>query len=344
MSSRSTNNAADGQGIAGVRVQEGQVRRRRCLSAELSGIIDSQNANGMQCGHDRCRAWWAKKGMYWCHGTLVDSPVVCVLSAAANVHLPPSCYPPNFLPLQFATVYLKKLNPVKKKITREHVLKSLGDEGRSLREGEMETKIKEFRDEAGQVVVWAQEEVKKRMLKVAAKLNVKVGGRAVHNFTDLKESWKTNGGEDNIGKFYSICHGDYEGRENQHWSRELEIEYMNLQEIKYDTEPSLREKGGYELCITHAKGNMVRQLMDRGKTTHMGSIALSMKKVGSKGTEGGGDGKQERRKEGEFFFKRRVSTLKEDEHAERGGAQFNQLHLTTAVPPLPNCDRMGSKK
>ncbi len=99
--------------------------------------------------------------MCWCHGMLVDSPVVCVLSAAANVHLPPSCYPPNFLPLQFATVCLKKLNTVKKKITREHVLKSLGDEGRSLREGEMKTKIKEFRDEAGQVVVWAQEEVKK---------------------------------------------------------------------------------------------------------------------------------------------------------------------------------------
>jgi hypothetical protein len=198
-------------------------------------------------------------------------------------------------------VCLKKLNPEKKKTTREHVLKSLGDEGRSLREGEMETKMKEFWDEAGQVVVWAHKEVKKRMLKVAARLNVKVGGRAVHNFTDSKESWKTNGGEDNTGKFHSICHGNYEGRENQQWSRELKIECMCLQEIKHDTEPSPREKGGCELCITHAKCDMARQLMDRGKTTHMGSIALSMKKVGSKGTAGGGDGKQERRNEGEFF-------------------------------------------
>ncbi len=97
-----------------------------------------------------------------------------------------------------------------------------------------------------------------------------------------------------------------------------------MQEIKCDTEPSLHKKGGYEICVTHAKGNMVRQLMDRGKTTHMGSIALSMKKVGSKGTEGGGDGKQERRKEGESFQKK-------SEHQEMKHNIQTTVHLLAAI-------------
>jgi hypothetical protein len=246
--------------------------------------------------------------MHWCNGMRLDSPVVCVLSTAANVHLPPSCYPPGFLPLQFATVYLRKLNPPKGgKVTREHVLFSLGEGGRSLTEEELTAKIQAFKDEAGEVVAWGQEEVKKRMLQEAARLNVKVGLRAVNTFNDLKASWKTNGDDDNIGKFYSICHGDYEGKENQQWSRELEIKYMNQQSIQCDRDPSLREKGGIEVCITQAKGNMVRQLITQSKRTHGGSIVLSMKNTGSKGAGGGEDGKQERRKDGDFFFKRNVS-------------------------------------
>ena len=84
---------------------------------------------------------------------------------------------------------------------------------------------------------------------------------------------------------------------------------MNEQNIAYDREPRLRGKGCYEVCISHAKGNVVRQTMNKSNGTHGGKIALSLKnrkdltqhsrnKLGPVTT---------RREEGMFFFKKDVS-------------------------------------
>ena len=65
---------------------------------------------------------------------------------------------------------------------------------------------------------------------------------------------------------------------NQQWSRELETECMNEQNIVCDQAPSLREKGGCKVCISHAKGSVVRQTMNRSiNGSHGGKIVLSLK-------------------------------------------------------------------
>jgi uncharacterized protein YaaR (DUF327 family) len=56
------------------------------------------------------------------------------------------------------------------------VLKSLGDAGRKLTEEETMAKISKFQEEAKTVMAWAVDEVIKRMLKVAARVGLKVGG------------------------------------------------------------------------------------------------------------------------------------------------------------------------
>jgi hypothetical protein len=230
------------------------------------------------------------------------------LSLTPTIPLPLSWYPPNFVQLQPAVVYLKKLSPDKKKITHAHVLKSLGDAGRRLTEDETMAKILEFQVEATTVIAWAVEEVKKRMLKAAARVDLKVGGRTVDTFDELKASWQMNGDKPNTARFYAICHGDYEGKKNQQWSRELELKYMRGQNLVYDTEPKLREKGGYEQCITHAKGTVVRGIMLKSNKTHKGKIVLSLKNNTDLADDvKNNTEKPERRQEGQFFFKRNVS-------------------------------------
>jgi hypothetical protein len=268
-----------------------------------------KNTDGMQCGHDRCRHWWASQGRYlWC-GDLCNSPVPCIFSYTSVILLPLSWYPTNFVPLQPAIVYLKKLNPDKKRITHEHVLKSLGDAGRRLDRAQVTAKIAEFHLEALEVIQWGAVEVKKRMLLAAARINLKLDGQPVDSFEELKKSWEHDGGKKNTGNFYEICHGDYEGKNNQHWSRELEMKYMRDKNIVYDTEPTLRDKGGYEQCITYAKGNVVRLIMARSNKTHQGKIVLSLKnnKIGTESQQAKKKEKPERRRPGEFFFKRHVS-------------------------------------
>ena len=235
--------------------------------------------------------------------------MACVSSSTPAVPIPLSFYPTNFLPRQPAVVYLKKLHPDKHRITHTHVLKSLGDAGRRLTEEQTTAMIAEFQEEALTVIKWGVEEVKKRMLKAAARVGLELGGAPVDTYEDLKKSWEMDGEKTNTGKFYMICYGDYEGKKNQHWSRELEMRYMREQNIEYDTEPKLREKGGYEQCITHAKGNMVRQIMARGNKSHGGKIVLSLKnnKDLTEAMKTKNTGKPERRKEGEFFYKIRVS-------------------------------------
>ena len=54
-----------------------------------------------------------------------------------------------------------------------------------MTEEELAAKIQAFKDEAGEVVAWGQEAVKSRRLQEAARLNGKVGLRAVHTFDEL---------------------------------------------------------------------------------------------------------------------------------------------------------------
>jgi hypothetical protein len=96
-------------------------------------------------------------------------------------------------------------------------------------------------------------------------------------FNDLKASWQMNGDQPNVANFYAMCHGDYEGKRNQLWSQEMEIRHMREQNIVYDTEPKLREKGGCEQCITRAKGDVVRVIMSKSNKTHRGRIVFSLK-------------------------------------------------------------------
>jgi len=284
-----------------------------CWNLYSCGTDRHPNTDGMQCGHDCCRLWWSSRGGYSWYGTEQYSPVTCVLSSTPAIPLPSFWYPPNYVPLQPAVVYLKKLNPERARITHEHVLTSLGDEGRGLSRAETMAKIEVFRNEAKEVIKWGGEQVKKRMLKAAARVGLQVDGRVVDNFQDLKNSWKADGRPANAGKIYAICYGDYEGSENQQWSRALEIEYMTEKNMTYDSEPSLRDKGGYELCITNSKGTIVRQIMAGSKDTHGGVIVLSLKnrkdlQLASKEEKGTAS---KRRKEGEFFFKKNVSNAVE---------------------------------
>jgi hypothetical protein len=71
----------------------------------------------------------------------------------------------------------------------------------------------------------------------------------------------------------------------------------------------LREKGGYEQCITCAKGNVVRLVMARSNKTHHRKTVLSLKnsKILTDSRQEMKKDKPERRKEGEFFFKKNVS-------------------------------------
>jgi len=252
-------------------------------------------------------------------GTELYSPVTCLLSTNSTLHLPSNCYPPDFVPLQPAVVYLKKLNPDRRIITHEHVLRSLGDDARGLTAVQTVSMIAVFQNEALAVIRWGGEQVKIRMMKAAARVGLTVSGRSVDSFDDLKLSWLEDGGKTNVGKLYAICHGDYEGKKNILWSRQLEIEYMAEKNIVYDKEPSLREKGGYELCISHAKGNMVRQIMNKSNASHGGKIVLSLKN--NKDLPAGAKDKSgpvtKRREEGEFFYRKDVSNYKGGRTRER---------------------------
>jgi hypothetical protein len=60
----------------------------------------------------------------------------------------------------------------------------------------------------------------------------------------------------------------------------MELRHMREQNIVCDAEPKLREKGGYEQCITHAsithaKGKIVQGIMSKSNKTHRGRIVLS---------------------------------------------------------------------
>jgi hypothetical protein len=102
----------------------------------------------------------------------------------------------------------KEASSGQKTITHEHVLKSLGDAGRRLTAAETRAKISEFQEEARAVMAWAKDKVIKRMLKAAARVGLKVGGRTVDTFNDLKTAWQMNGDQPNVAHFYATCHGD----------------------------------------------------------------------------------------------------------------------------------------
>ena len=246
----------------------------------------------------------------WNDGANCNSPVACVMSSTSITHLPLSWFPTNFIPQQPASVYLKKLNPDKNTITIDHVRKSLGNAGWELTEEQTQAKIWEFQAEATVVIKWGKEQIQKRMMSAAARLNLKLDGVRVATFEDLKKCWEIDGNPKNVGKFFMICHGDYEGKQNQHWSRELEIEYMRAQKIEYDVEPRKRGKGGYEQCITHAKGDVVKTIMKRSNKSHQGTIVLSLKNTKELGdsTIYKKNEKPVRRKEGEFYYKKNVRT------------------------------------
>ena len=217
------------------------------------------------------------------------------------------------MPLQATTVYLKRVNPEKKAITHEHVLKSLGDKGRRLTHAETTAMIGKIQQEAVAVIEWGANQVQIRMMKAAARVGLQAGGHPVNTFEDLKTSWGEDGSAENVAKIYAICYGDYEGKKNQHWSRQLEIEYMTGLNLAYDTTPRLRDKGGYEVCISQAKGNMVRQIMNKSLASHGGLIVLSLKnnkkKNGAMVQQNGA--KVHRRVDGEFVFKKNVSNQTE---------------------------------
>jgi hypothetical protein len=147
------------------------------------------------------------------------------------------------------------------------------------------------------------------MMKAAARVGLKVDGRPVNTFANLKMSWAKDGGQVNVGKLFAICCGDCGGKVNQQWSRELEMQFMHEQNLTHDKETSLRDKGCYEVCISHAKGNMVRQIMNQSNRTHGGKIAKSLKNRKdlsqfSKDEMGHG---ATRRDGGIFFLKKGVS-------------------------------------
>jgi hypothetical protein len=174
--------------------------------------------DGMKCGHHRCRhcSWWAsQEGRHLWNGSQGDSPVPCVFSHASVISLPLSWCPLNFAPLQPAVVCLKRLNPVKNKITHEHVLRSVGDSGSNLSADQTEAMIAKFQDEAIQVTKWGTDEVKKWMSMTAARLGLKHGSKPVDSFEDLKKSWEMDGSKTNTGNFCEICHGDCEEKKTR---------------------------------------------------------------------------------------------------------------------------------
>ena len=88
-----------------------KVRERGSKSATANKKTDV-----MQCGHDRCRLWWASQGRFLWNSKHSDSPVDCVFSHLASASdFGPASHPPSFVPHQPAKVHLKTICPDKKK-------------------------------------------------------------------------------------------------------------------------------------------------------------------------------------------------------------------------------------
>jgi hypothetical protein len=261
----------------------------------------------MQCGHDSCRHWWWGKGKYsWC-SVLWDRPVICVLSLPETKENWGSYLkPPNFIPLQDAVTELRKLRPAKKMVTENHVVNVYGT---GFTPAKMAAKIAEINAEALLVVRWGRLEVKKRMVIAMTRVGLKVGDRMARKFEDIKSSLRDNASEENIARIYEICYGDYEGKENKKWSGDLEVKYMRENLLRYGCDPKNgRNKGGIELCITKAKGDMVAKVWD--KTTLVLSLkntkSLPVKWEEQKRLVKEKKEKPARREIGEFYVKKKV--------------------------------------
>jgi hypothetical protein len=124
---------------------------------------------------------------------------------------------------------------------------------------------------------WAKAALKKRMLKTAIEVKMKLQGKTVKRFNDIGKSWAQDGSVHNARLLFQVLFGNFEGRCNNGWSVELEQEYMNNNNLEY---PPLKEteeemKGCYERVITHSKGKVVKGINTKADKTHGKAILIT---------------------------------------------------------------------
>lgn len=208
------------------------------------------------------------------------------------------------MPDQPAVVSKNRIKTDKKQMTHLHVAANLGFSAELLTPEALEEKRKGFDHEVDVVVNWAASRVRKRMGKTAALVDLRVKGAPVGEYDQIKESWRTDGSDENAGKIFYILHGDFE--RDKDWSRGLEEEYMRAENLVYDVPSAgLRDKGCYEQCVTKAKGDVVRQVLGKSTASHGKAITKSLK--GTRGLTPEWT-KKERRQNGDFFLKSKVRT------------------------------------
>jgi hypothetical protein len=130
---------------------------------------------------------------------------------------------------------------------------------------------------------WAKQTLRKRMLKKAREVRMRVKGRLVQRFSDIGKSWKGDGSVNNARLLYHVCFSDYE-MSNRGWSRAMEQTYMEENSLEYlpekDTTKSGKTKRGcYERIITHAKGKLVKALNSKSEKTHTKLMCITLTKL-----------------------------------------------------------------
>jgi hypothetical protein len=129
---------------------------------------------------------------------------------------------------------------------------------------------------------WAKQTLRKRMLKKAREVRMKVKGRVVQRFSDIGKSWKGDGSVNNARLLYHVCFSDYE-LSNRGWSRAMEATYMEENQIEYipeneKTKAGKMKRGCYERIITHAKGKLVKALNSKSEKTHTKLMCITLTK------------------------------------------------------------------
>ena len=148
---------------------------------------------------------------------------------------------------------------------------------------------------------WANNKLQHEMLARAMNLSVKLDGKRVNRFSDIRKSWKEDGSDENARRMYQIMFGDYEGS-SASWSQEWEKEYMSKLDRKYIEDPANSEEdknnGCYRTQITSCKGAQVKNIT---RDVDWKLVMACPKEY--KGTRTG------RRKRGDFYLTNSVSTV-----------------------------------
>ena len=143
--------------------------------------------------------------------------------------------PPNFMPLQSATLELKKLVPRRRRVNNDHAVNVLG---RGLTAIERADVITETNSESLKAAMWGRMQAKQRVMSAMARVGLKVGSWNAKKFADIKDSWQADDTSDaNIGRIHEICCDDHKGEEAKRWSSSLEKKGVHETRLEHRCKP-----------------------------------------------------------------------------------------------------------